>query len=668
MLTLDSASFIIYLPTVQYDEWRGLNCDVTVRRFFSMNKNHTENLYTLSEACELLSISTATGRNWMKAGRLISVSENGQKPLFDEKSLFALKNALSDGNISALKSRRNKTYISNNVPVLDDVSLRCNLRCCAEQLIFSAGYADFSLYQPLLDDLIDADCFGEWKATSPECGTAKYAYVPEEDTLGLLYQSLCHIGDRKSSGSYYTPGYLAKNLVDNHLPMLKPNHTILDPSCGTGIFLLQLPNILPLHNIYGNDINPLSVALTRINLALKYHVTTRSEIETLRQNISVSNFLSAVDNKTTIAPETSVLEKTYDFILGNPPWGAKLSSEEKNNYRDTFSCASGSSVEIFDLFIEQSLRLLSSGGILSFVLPEAILTVKTHKPIRKLLMQNTSVRSVEYLGEVFEQVHCPSIIFTVSKELSVPFFKNVIIKRRDKSVFSTRVEHTVSADSFSFSLTDEEYLLLEKISVCPNHSTLVDNSVFALGIVTGNNAEHIHPSPAPGLEPIIKGSDISKYHINSHAGYIAFAPDKLQQTAPAELYRAPEKLFYRFINKHLIFSYDNTGLLSLNSCNILIPQIPGLSVKYVLAVLNSSVAQFVFEKKFKSVKVLRSHLEQIPIPIADEKAQREIVAMVDTLINAEETSKKYVETYKLLDRKIADIYGLDAEAYSLICR
>ena len=629
---------------------------------------HKKPLYTLSEACELLSVSTATGRNWMKAGRLVSVSENGQKPLFEESALLALQHALTNGTISGLKSRRNKTYVSKNEPAMDEVFLRCGLRHCAEQLILSAGYADYALYQSFLDDLVDADCFAEWKATSPECCTAKYTYLPEEDTLGFLYQSLCHIGDRKSSGSYYTPAWLAKRLVQEHLPMLTASHTVCDPSCGTGIFLLQLPKELPLQNIYGNDINPLSVTLTRINLALKYHVTTLDEIETLKQNLSVSDFLAFERNKQNETVEVSALTKTYDIILGNPPWGAKLTSEEKKKYREHFSCATGSSVEIFDLFMEQSLRYLSPKGVLSFVLPEAILTVKAHTTLRKLLLQNTSVRSVEYLGEVFEQVHCPSIIFTVCNDNSQPFFKNVIIKHPWKGKFSTGVERTVYADSFPFSLDDEEYLLLQKIVNCPNYSTLVDKSLFALGIVTGNNQTLLHDAPAPGLEPIIKGSDISKYHINSHSGYIAFQPDKLQQTAPEEFYRAPEKLFYRFINKKLIFAYDNTGLLSLNSCNILIPKIPGLSIKYVLAVLNSSVAQFVFEKKFRSVKVLRSHLEQIPIPMADETTQREIVKMVDKLMVSEETSQEYQEAYTRLDHRIAVLYGLTQKEYKLIYR
>ena len=631
-----------------------------------MNNDAANKLYTLSEACELLSISTATGRNWMKAGRLIPVSENGQKPLFEESSLFTLKKALADDSLPGLKSRRNKTYVSADTPVLDDITLCCKLRHCAEQLVLSAGYPDCTAYQPLLDDLVDSITFSKWKNASDDYDVPTYIYEPCEDTLGLLYQSLCNIGDKKFSGSYYTPAKLAKKLVDMHLPAISKQYTVLDPSCGTGVFLLQLPDLLPLQHIYGNDINPLSVTLTRINLALKYHVTAPEEIETLKHNITVSDFLSSVEEKKSIPPATSVFQRTYNIILGNPPWGAKLSAKEKKNYNKIFSCATGNSMEIFDLFIDQSLRLLHPHGQLAFVLPEAVLTVKSHTPVRKLLLTTTSLHSVEYLGEAFELVHCPSIILSVKKENTLPFFKNVAVTLSDGANFTTQVERIISADFFSFTLTDEEYLLLQKICSCPSCTTLVDNAVFALGIVTGNNAGLLHSASAPGLEPIIKGSDISKYHIGAARHYIKFQPDKLQQTAPEEHYRAPEKLFYRFINKQLIFAYDNTGLLSLNSCNIVIPQIPDLSVKYVLAVLNSTVAQFFFEKKFHSVKVLRSHIEQIPIPLADKVTQEEIVALVDILISLEESSSEYKKTFSALDILIASLYGLTTEEYKQI--
>ena len=115
-----------------------------------------------------------------------------------------------------------------------------------------------------------------------------------------------------------------------------------------------------------------------------------------------------------------------------------------------------------------------------------------------------------------------------------------------------------------------------------------------------------------------------------------------------------------------MFAYDNTGLLSLNSCNILIPHIEELSMKYIMAVLNSSVAQFIFEKKFRSVKVLRSHLEQIPIPLADEETQREIILLVDLLMKYKEASPEYTKNYDLLDWKVAELFHLTAEEYKLI--
>ena len=256
--------------------------------------------------------------------------------------------------------------------------------------------------------------------------------------------------------------------------------------------------------------------------------------------------------------------------------------------------------------------------------------------------------------------------WSIEKNTERPFFQNVPVTLSNGATISTQVERNVYADFFNFDIIDEEYLLLNKISSSPNSTTLVERSEFALGIVTGNNTALLHATPAEGLEPVIKGSDISKYHINSVSGYVSFQPEHFQQTAPEHLYRAPEKLFYRFINKHLIFAYDNTGLLSLNSCNIVIPNIPGLSVKYVLAVLNSSVAQFFFEKKFHSVKVLRSHLEQIPIPVADEKTQKKMVELVDKLMVLDETTQEFKENYNCLDRKVAELFSLTQNEFEII--
>lgn len=645
-----------------------------------MIQNTPNKLYTLKEACEFLSISTATGRNWLKSGRLTADSHLGNRIAFSEALLLSYQKSLSDGTLPGLKKRRNKSLVQGTVSynsylpegsknsaaitilcktiekkqlTVNDLLLSGMLRACAEQLILSAGYNTTILYEPFLDHLVSRKNLSLLKQYSPALFEISYQYSKTEDTLGCLYQSLCTLRNRKKTGSYYTPGVLAARLISRVSNRLDHTKSILDPSCGTGIFLLNLPKNIPLKNIHGNDINPVSVILTRINLALKYHLNTTKEMELLQRNITVSDFLENTDFK-------------YDIILGNPPWGAMLSTEARIKYQNSFFCASGTSIETFDLFTEQALKHLSANGSLTFILPEAFLTVKSHRRIRELLLKDTSVLSIDYLGEVFEDVHCPSILLNIVKNTEKPFFKDVTITRQDGSCFSTSVEHIFHADYFSFSMTDEEYLLLEKLLSCPHCTTLVDHADFALGIVTGNNSAMLSAAPAPGLEPIIKGNDIRKYHVGSPSAYIKFVPEQFQQVAPESLYRTPEKLFYRFINRRLIFAFDDTGLLSLNSCNILIPKLPELSVKYVLAILNSSAAQFIFEKKFHSIKVLRSHIEQLPIPLADKSTQRSIVCLVDQLMSLKETSDEFSSIYQRLDNRIAELFGLTYKEYTLL--
>lgn len=72
----------------------------------------------------------------------------------------------------------------------------------------------------------------------------------------------------------------------------------------------------------------------------------------------------------------------------------------------------------------------------------------------------------------------------------------------------------------------------------------------------------------------------------------------------------------------------------------MIPNIAGLNIKYVLAVFNSSVVAWFVKKKFNSVKLLKSHIEQIPIPMATIEQQERIVELVNSLMSERDKSKK----------------------------
>ena len=655
------------------------------------------NLLTLKELCSILSISLATGRNWLKLQKLVPTKTIGNIPYFSISYINRIKKELSTGTNEALKSRRNKKFISGNgiykyyissssennqsvITVLDFLS-KSDMELTEEQIdLFVAECAlqllcqrtqlatdvpsnllirylsqdlDIGIYRPLIEDfIVSHESAYTFVTENKSIFSILYHYKNQEDILGLLYISLKNIGSRKSSGSYYTPTTTVCQLISNlNLSALDfTKKSILDPCCGTGNFLLQLPDTLDFTHIYGNDIDATSVKITRMNMALKFHI---QNIQILYDNITESNFL------------TTTSFRTYDYIIGNPPWGSSFSDAEKEYLRENFQCALGKNIESYDVFTERSISLLSENGTLAFVLPKAILNVKNHTPIRQIILNETSITRLDYLGEIFSKVQCPSIILQLVHTKNPLSCIGMTVTDQTHS-FTINQERNITADSFHFLTNDQEYTIMNKLLHLPGTTSLKNQADFALGIVTGNNKKYISHTNTTSNEIILKGSDISRYQIKESKNYITFIPENFQQVAPVAYYRATEKLLYRFICKEPVFAYDNKQTLSLNSCNIVIPHIKDLNIKYILAILNSRIARFIFCKQFDSVKVLRSHLEQIPLPVISFVQQTEIIHIVDTLIT-ETDEHRFLTLYNELDKIIAGLFQLTPEEYAIIC-
>ena len=67
---------------------------------------------SLKELCKELSISTAIGRNWMKLGKLTPEYTEKKTSYFSKKYVSTLRAKLQSGENKALKSRRNKKFVS----------------------------------------------------------------------------------------------------------------------------------------------------------------------------------------------------------------------------------------------------------------------------------------------------------------------------------------------------------------------------------------------------------------------------------------------------------------------------------------------------------------------------------------------------------------------------
>lgn len=652
----------------------------------------TGDYVTLKTLCETLSISTATGRNWVKLGKLIPYHIEKNTPIFTIEYVDNLIKGIQSGENKALKSRRNKKYVSGNSLYNSYVSERCKGLLVLQKLLALLEAENVTLTESNIQLLV-ADCAlhlwadknnESFKGQSglllsflqkkisigdhdslileliedkeeavffckehPYLFNSKFIYEENEDVLGLMYISCKNIGNRKATGSYYTSTKVVKKLI-GHLS-INESDRVLDPCCGTGNFLLQLPSNIDIKNIYGNDNDKVCVRITRLNLALKFPNVSNMEI---KEHVSESDYL--------LTPQ----EHGFNHIIGNPPWGYEYTDNELDLLRKNFRSAVGKNIESYEVFIEQALRHLAINGTLSYVLPEALLNVKAHMPIRKLIMSENSIASLDYLGNAFDGVQCPCIILQLIHTNNKLSTNGMIIRSAQRS-YVIKTEREISADYFSFTTTDEEYSVIKKIMTKNDVSYLLNNADFALGIVTGNNQEYISSVKTTENEMVLKGADICKYHINQTNNFIIFKPESFQQIAPTEMYRAREKLLYRFICKQLVFAYDDKQTLSLNSCNIVIPKIEGMQVKYVLSVLNSRIAQFIFKKQFNSVKVLRSHIESIPIPKVSSRQQNDIIETTNKLIEGCDIDEAEL-LYDLLDEKIASLYELNQAEIDII--
>ena len=212
-------------------------------------------------------------------------------------------------------------------------------------------------------------------------------------------------------------------------------------------------------------------------------------------------------------------------------------------------------------------------------------------------------------------------------------------------------------------MTDRE---LQKLSRADNMITLNGKASFALGIVTGNNEKHLQKQKMDRCEPILRGTDIERFRIKEPASYICFSPEKYQQIAPIELYRAKEKLLYRFVGERPVFAYDNKQRLTLNSCNIVIPSVEGMDMRYIMAVFNSRVIGFWHRRCNHSMKLLRTHIEGFPIPVASSGQLQEVIRLVELLQDSRQNAEERNCIYEQLDAKITELFGLTDKEYELV--
>ncbi|KXI16196.1 DNA binding domain, excisionase family [Gardnerella vaginalis] len=688
---------------------RGLNT-FNSEQNLTLDLLEAEKTLDVNETAKKLSVSTATIRNWVKLGRIKKINTSGKKLLFEEHEVEKLLSDIITGKSDKLTKRRNKKAIkglnlyadyieddgkniligselvkkdsalytaihtdlhTDTYPDQDpnqdqypdpypEKNIRILIATLALKLYLQSAKLPYISLQVFIAQNKN-DCISKLlrellhNIDISQLGTYQNVptptFIPYQDFLGFIYISVSSISYRKSTGSYFTPINIVNKLLDSVKASTQFNNgNIIDLCCGTGNFLLaSLKRGASIERLYGNDIDEISVSIAKLNLC----INGINNINTLNEHIRKVDSLLNRDTR------------KYDLVIGNPPWGYVYSETEINKLLNSYKTASKKGSESYDLFMELSLNIINQNGLIAYVLPEAILNVKAHQKIRCFIKNTSSIKFVSYIGNPFTGVACPCILIVLKKDgegstigcnIETNNLRFTINKNRD-----------LSEEYWNFDLSDEDVDCLEKLTNVKNGFTLKNQADFALGIVTGANKKYISNTKNPQNEMILKGSNLHKYYFDNSNSYIHFVPNTFQQVAPIEMYRAKEKLIYRFICEAPVFSYDANQTLSLNSANILIPHVTGISMKYILAILNSRTITYWCRKKYNSVKLLRSHIEEIPFPTPSSEEQNTIVKLVDNLLSLENHCTLDKTTlYNEIEEHVMRLYNLNNSEKEII--
>ncbi|MEY4673655.1 MAG: hypothetical protein RL148_1439 [Planctomycetota bacterium] len=230
--------------------------------------------------------------------------------------------------------------------------------------------------------------------------------------LAQLYPALLAHGQRKERGVYFTGAQLAeataRRVLDPLLQASPRTLRITDPAAGGGAFLLaalgRLQHALErrpaelLGMLHGTDLDPTAALLA--NLALWQAAGDRSIDPWSVRCVQAGDGL---------APGH---ERTFDVVLGNPPWetwqpsrdelrrelGDEAAARRKwheasahrastaTGLRARFSHQGSGKLFTYRLFLERSLQLLRDGGRLGLVLPAGLWFDREAAPLRNLLL------------------------------------------------------------------------------------------------------------------------------------------------------------------------------------------------------------------------------------------------------------------------------------------
>lgn len=479
--------------------------------------------------------------------------------------------------------------------------------------IFEQSIADLELLTAQVEDgrlpEVDRIQGQKTRAVSGKRKRQGVVYTPDhitafivEHTLGshindLFFQLLAAYGRLKKDGAIVWKRGAKTELKfwyawQHRLQNIK----VVDPACGSGAFLVaafdylhqeyqrtneKLAELTGQHsffdlnkeiltnNLFGVDINPESIEISKLSLWLKTAERGKS-LTSLDANLIAGNSLGLVApvpgasfSWQSAFPEIMV-QGGFDLVLGNPPYVRQerisyLKPWLEKNYEVYHGVA-----DLYSYFFELGHKLLKPGGRLGYISSSTFFKTGSGEPLRNYLAKQTTLEKIADFGDlqVFEGVTTYPAIVVLKKELpeaetaiKILTLRKSLPDNLDQHFAQEHgIMHQARLSQASWQLEDESFTKL-RLKLTQGRKTLKEVYGSPLyGIKTGLNAAFVitrqirdrlieeDPRSEELLKPFFEGKDLKKWHAQPRDLWLIFTRRGIE----IEQYPAVQKYLEQF--------------------------------------------------------------------------------------------------------------------------
>ena len=530
------------------------------------------------------------------------------------------------------------------------------------------------------------------------------------DPIGDAFEVFVGSESRSRSGQFFTPRSVTDLLVKAVAP--KPGESIIDPACGAGGFLtsvarywleegfsIQEVSKFATDTFFGIDKDDYLVNLAKLHISL---LTGGHPNILCGDSLALQNGLLSIREKA----ET----EGFDVLLANPPFGVNIVAA-RPEVLETFQLARKwkfypsldkwsptaevkSQVSPQILFVERCLSLLKVGGRMGIVLPESILSNKSHRYVVEYLFEKSDIQAVIGMPDALFKTsgkggtHTKTCLLVVEKKGENSCKKDLIfmaeakwcgqdsrakaitnndlpqigerlkLLKRNKSFDQSSLGFLIDIDSVQSKVLCPRYydpqVNENLISLENTHTLLILGQLVkdgVLKITTGDELGKL--AYGTGDIPFIRTSDISNWELKADPKHgvnrqLFEALQKKQDVQANDILMVKDGT-YLIGTCAIVTEYDCEIIYQSHLYKIrVMPNSLDLNPFLLLAVLSSPVVQRQVKSKQFTQDIIDSLGERInelalPIPKSEE-LRREITAMVRTAIKdrveARELTKK----------------------------